>query len=151
MAGSGGARNRSGPAKDPSSGRSDRAGLKLSALPREGYAGDVPPFPVPGAYGRVLEVWEALWRTPQAAAWAVDSWRWPHVADLARLMVLSEDEKTPVGVFTHIRQARADLGLTPAGLIENGWAISVDEVGARRAESSSVEGEAPKRRLRAAE
>lgn len=144
---SGGSRNRSGPAVDPSSARSDARGLTFVKLPPEGYRGEIPAFPVPGAYARTIEVWEALWRTPQAAAWAGESWRWPNIADLARLMVLSEDEKTPVGVFTHIRQARADLGLTPAGLLENGWAIAEDEVAAKRAASDSAE--VPRRRLRA--
>jgi hypothetical protein len=47
-------------------------------------------------------------------------------------MVLAEDESTPMAVWTNLRQARADLGLTPAGLIENGWKIAEDEVAARR-------------------
>lgn len=126
--GSGGARNRSGPSADPMSMRSESRGLSFSALPADGYAGEIPAFPVPGVTGRELEVWESLWRTPQAAAWAVQSWRWSHVADLARLMVLSEAEGAAVAVFTHIRQARADLGLTPAGLVENGWQIADDSV-----------------------
>lgn len=147
--GSGGSRNRSGPAADPLSGRSDKRGLSFVKLPPEGFSGEVPAFPVPGATRRVLDVWESLWRTPQAAAWAGESWRWPNIADLARLMVLSEDEGTPVGVFTHIRQARADLGLTPAGLVENGWQIAEDEVSARRAERPVDGGEVPQRRLRA--
>lgn len=125
---SGGARNRSGPAADPTSFRSEAKGLVLSRLPAAGFDGDVPDFPVPDVDGRTLSVWTALWRTPQAAAWSTQTWRWVHVADLARLMVMSEDPKAPIGVWGHIRQARADLGLTPAGLIENGWAIAEDEV-----------------------
>jgi hypothetical protein len=44
------------------------------------------------------------------------------------------------------------LGLTPAGLRENGWAIAPDEVDERRQEKAATEDkpkEAPKRRLRA--
>ncbi|WP_200802653.1 hypothetical protein [Agromyces cerinus] len=67
------------------------------------------------------------------------------------MMVLSEDPKAQVGIWTHIRQARADLGLTPAGLKENGWAIAVDEVSERRdAADDAPVGEVPQqRRLRA--
>ena len=43
----GGARNRSGPQADPSSGRSDRRGLKFTALPASGYDGEVPEWPLP--------------------------------------------------------------------------------------------------------
>jgi hypothetical protein len=110
--------------------RSEARGLSFEWLPAEGYSGEIPEFPVPGVTSREIEVWESLWRSPQAAAWAVQPWRWSNVADLARLMVLSEAEKAPVAVFTHIRQARADLGLTPAGLVENGWQIADGTVAA---------------------
>lgn len=133
---SGGARNRSGPAADPKSFRSEAKGLVFSRLPVGGFEGDAPEFPVPDVDGRTLSVWAALWRTPQAAAWFVQSWRWVHVADLARLMVMSEDPKAPIGVWGHIRQARADLGLTPAGLVENGWVVAEDEVAGQRDEVS---------------
>jgi hypothetical protein len=66
----GGARNRSGPAADPTSGRSERRGYKLTALPSEGFDGDVPDFPLPSASDRELEVWGILWTTPQACAWS---------------------------------------------------------------------------------
>ena len=71
----GGARNRSGPQPDPMSGRSDARGLKFDQLPAEGYDGEVPEFGLPGATPRELAVWEKLWRTPQAAAWAREPWR----------------------------------------------------------------------------
>ena len=145
---SGGPRNRSGPAPDPGSFRSDAKGLVLSALPSEGYSGDVPDFPSSGE-GRILSIWAELWRTPQAAAWVLQSWRWHHVADLARLMALAEDPETPVGVYTHLRQARADLGLTPAGLIENGWKIAEDELATRRDEVSKSSPRSSRERLKA--
>ena len=127
----GGARSRSGPAPDPNSGRSERRGFKLTALPSEGFRGDVPDFPLPDVTDRELEVWESLWRTPQACAWSMQSWRWLNVADLVRLQVRGEAHDAPVNIATVVRQLRADLGLTPAGLKENGWAIAVDEVAAR--------------------
>jgi hypothetical protein len=134
MATHGGARNRSGPAPDPNSGRSDRRGFTLTALPSEGYAGDVPEFPLPSPTDRELEVWASLWRRPQACAWSTQPWRWDQVADLARMQVRGEARDAPVAIATTVRQFRADLGLTPAGLKENGWAIASDETAAKRAE-----------------
>ncbi|MDF2915980.1 MAG: hypothetical protein K0S70_197 [Microbacterium sp.] len=148
---SGGARNRSGPAPDPSSGRSDRRGLSFTALPAEGFTGPVPDFPLPGCTDRELEVWESLWRTPQAAAWATAAWRWQAIGELVRLQVRAEAQDSPATLFERIRQWRADLGLTPAGLKENGWAIAADEVTARREDRDEASDEpylAPVRRLR---
>lgn len=127
----GGARNRSGPAPDPHSDRSERRGFKLTALPSEGYDGEVPDFPLPHPVPRELDVWASLWTTPQACAWSLESWRWMNIADLVRLQVRGEAHDAPVNIATVVRQLRADLGLTPAGLKENGWAIAVDEVAAR--------------------
>ena len=134
----GGARNRSGPAPDPTSGRSDRRGFKLTALPSEGYRGEVPDFPLPKPSARELVVWAILWSTPQACAWSMESWRWLNIADLVRLQVRGEAHDAPVNIATVTRQLRADLGLTPAGLKENGWAIAVDQIGARREEKAAV-------------
>ncbi len=102
--------------------------MKLTALPNEGYRGEVPEFPIPGASDRVLEIWASLWERPQAAAWALQPWRWDAVGELAMLQVRAEAPDCPVAVFDKIRQWRADLGLTPAGLIENGWAIATVDI-----------------------
>jgi hypothetical protein len=92
----------------------------------------VPDFPLPDVNDRELEVWAILWATPQACAWSMESWRWLNIADLVRLQVRGEAHDAPVNIATVTRQLRADLGLTPAGLKENGWAIAVDEVAAKR-------------------
>ena len=134
----GGARNRSGPGADPTSARSDARGYRLTALPSEGYGGDVPPIPFDGYTGRELALWDSLWATPQACAWSMQSWRWDQVADLVRMKVRGEADDASVGVYAALRALRADLGLTPAGLKENGWAIAVDEVGAKRDEQPAA-------------
>lgn len=144
----GGARNRSGPSADPTSGRSDRRGLSFTALPAEGYDGDAPDFPLPSPTDRELEVWADLWTTPQAAAWSVQSWRWLNVADLVRLQVRGEAHDAPVNIATVVRQLRADLGLTPAGLKENGWSIAEDEVRAKRDEDAPAPRKSSRDRLR---
>ena len=130
---SGGARNRSGPPKDPKSGRSDRIGFKLTALPSEGFGGTVPELGdfMPDATPRHEQVWAQLWTTPQACAWSMESWRWPVVADLVKWLVRSEPAEAPASLATAVRQLRDDVGLSKAGLIANGWAIAVDEVAAK--------------------
>ena len=43
----------------------------------------------------------------------------------------------PVGAKRQLHDRIADqIGLTPAGLRENGWAIAQDEVGAKRADTA---------------
>ena len=143
----GGARNRSGPQPDPMSGRSDARGLKFDQLPAEGYDGEVPEFGLPGATPRELAVWEKLWRTPQAAAWAREPWRHSTVENYARWAVRSEDPEASAAIMAQVHRLGDQLGLTPAGLRENGWVIARDEVTPKRAERSAPS--APTRRLRA--
>lgn len=166
----GGARNRSGPAPDPNSERSERRGLKLTALPREGYAGEVPEFPLPAMRrfrwefedkrkfqvfdaeatetlrARELEVWAEVWRTPQACAWAQELWRCESIAEFCRLKSVVEQEPDATAALVgHLHRYRDQIGLTPAGLKENGWAIAADEVAAKRESREPAQ-----RRLRAA-
>src|SRR5690349_6676202 len=98
----------SGPAPDPNSGRSDRRGLSVTALPSEGYVGEAPKLVdfLPDVTPRHETIWAQLWATPQACAWAVESWRWPVVADLVRCMVRSQDPEAPAAWTTSIRQLR---------------------------------------------
>jgi hypothetical protein len=160
----GGARNRSGPQPDPKSGRSDRRSFTLTALPSEGYDKDAPEFPLTpivlkdgdtGAFReREALVWAEAWRTPQACAWSMQSWRWPIVAEYCRLKTVVEfDPSASAALVGQLHRYRDQIGLTPAGLKENGWAIAADEVGAKREEKAAPVEEAeepvaPVRRLR---
>lgn len=175
---SGGARNRSGPQADPNSGRSDRRGYTLTALPSEGFAGDVPEFPLQPIVlfleyfegtgkdrhkvkerddgetesfrEREAEVWAEAWTTPQACAWSMESWRWPIVGEYCRLKTIVEfDPSASAALVGQLHRYRDQLGLTPAGLKDNGWAIAADVVAAKRAERVT-QAEPPLRRLRAA-
>ena len=176
----GGARNRSGPAPDPASGRSDRRGVKLTALPSEGYRGEIPAWPLPkrSAYivgrdeggkpvrqydsdeteaiaERELTLWGWAWRTPQAAAWAMpsESWRLHTVAMWVRTFVLCESSEATAADKGSLHRFADQIGLSPAGLKESGWAIAVDEVAARAADRPASEAGAPQpaRRLRSAD
>lgn len=132
----GGARNRSGPQPDPGSARSARRGLTFRALPAEGFGGRVPAFPLPSASVRERKVWRELWRTPQAAAWVSEPWRWRSVALFARWSVRMEEPDAPSSVATAARQLADEIGLTTAGLRANGWTIEANEP-ARGAEASA--------------
>lgn len=158
--GSGGARNRSGPGLDVNSGRSDARGISLTALPNQGYRGEVPEFPLPqivrvtgdrkrrgrrddeadevevddGATEvfreREVAIWETMWRTPQAAAWSLESWRWETIAEFCRLKAVVELEPDAnASLVGQMHRYRDQIGLTPAGLKENGWAIAVAQIG----------------------
>lgn len=132
----GGARNRSGPAPAEDSGRSDRRGYKLTALPAEGYAGPVPDFPLPLPSERELTVWAQAWRTPQACAWSMpsESWRTHTVALWVRTVVRCEVDDAPASLLGQVHRFADQIGMTTAGLAEMGWKVAVDEVGERRAE-----------------
>lgn len=172
----GGARNRSGPPADPSSARSEARGYTLTALPNQGYDGEVPEFPLPrivrfndfyedgkkrresdgGATEqfreRELDVWAEQWRTPQACAWSLESWRWPTIAEFCRLKTIVELEPDGnASLVAHLHRFRDQIGLTPAGLKENGWAIAQNEIGKRATERAEAEQPARPRRLRAVE
>lgn len=155
----GGARNRSGPPPDPRSGRSDRRGFSLSALPNEGYQGEIPAYPLPkipvyyeyfenkrkvrefdeGAtearWERETDLWSWAWRTPQAAAWIREPWRWQAVAMWVRTSALCESSDATAADKNALHRFADQIGLTPAGLKENGWAIAAAEI---EPESTSV-------------
>ena len=156
----GGARNRSGPKADENSARSDARGYKLEALPAAGYDGPAPDFPLPRrtvmrweyeeksryqvpdveatqrVVERELELWAWAWTTPQACAWSLpsESWRLHTIAMWVRTYVLCESSEATAADKGSLHRFADQIGMTPAGLRENGWAIATDELGERRAE-----------------
>lgn len=133
---SGGARNRSGPKADPNSGRSDRRGYSLTALPANGWAGNIPEWPLSESSDAELALWAESWRTPQAWAWAQPSehWRWRTVALWVRTRIRCEAPDAPASLLGQLHRFADQIGMTTAGLAEMGWAIAKDEVGEKRAE-----------------
>lgn len=132
----GGARNRSGPTASEDSGRSDRRGYSLTALPAGGYDGEAPAFPLPLPSERELEVWAQAWTTPQACAWSMPSeaWRVRTVAMWVRLSVRCETEDAPAALLGQLHRFADQIGMTTAGLAEMGWKVAVDEVSKKAAE-----------------
>jgi hypothetical protein len=134
--------------------------LSFTALPSEGYTGDAPEFPLPkrtvwnewyegsgrsrekhrelddgateGVWERELELWEWLWTTPQAEAWARETWRLPTIAMYVRTFVICEGPEATAADKGALHRFADQIGLTPAGLKENGWQIAADAVSARR-------------------
>lgn len=143
----GGARNRSGPQKDPNSLRS--AGLSWLLLPSEGYDGPAPEFLLPEPSSRELQVWEQAWRTPQAKAWSLEPWRWRTVAMWVRVGVLCEAPDVNAALLGQLHRFADQIGMTPAGLKDNGWRVAPDVVAERREERRpSVERQSARDRFR---
>lgn len=134
----GGARNRSGPPVDPHSGRSDARGIVFTALPAAGFDGEVPVFPLPGASEREIELWGSVWASPQACAWSVQPWRHYVVGQYVRWAVKAEAEDAGASVVQAVMRFADQVGLTPAGLKENGWAIASDELAERAARKADA-------------
>jgi len=126
-----GGHGRSGPRPDPNSLKSATRGLAYIPLPAAGYSGGSPcaiddiliPAPDPR---REREVWEMAWTYPQAAAWRNEPWRWHTVAMWCRQAVKCELPGSSAPDMTALRQMADQIGLTPAGLKENGWKIAPD-------------------------
>ncbi|CCW14616.1 hypothetical protein [Rhodococcus aetherivorans] len=150
----GGARNRSGPQADPKSGRSDRRNLGFVTLPSEGYDGKAPDWPFPKGTTRERAVWRKVWKYPQAAQWIKEPWRWETIAMWVRWKVRAESSEASAADAAAMHRLADQIGMTPAGLKENGWQIAADEVAAVRAEKpatadTAAAPAAPSRRLRA--
>lgn len=144
----GGARNRSGPQPVEGSRNSDRKGLVLTALPPTGFDGEAPNYPLPrrsvfrwefedkrkfqvfdaeataDLVEREAELWAWAWSTPQACAWSLESWRWPIVAMWVRTFVICESSDATAADKGALHRFADQIGLTPAGLKENGWKIA---------------------------
>ncbi|WP_235681138.1 hypothetical protein [Tomitella gaofuii] len=126
----------------------------MRSLPAEGFQGKVPDWPFTKGSTRERSVWKKLWRTPQAVAWADEPWRWETIAMYVRWKVRAEAADAGPGIATAMIRLSDQIGMSPAGLAENRWAIA-DAVPEPKPERPSGEpseessGEAPVRRLRA--
>lgn len=154
MAGHGGARNRSGPTSSPYSNRTDlkksKGLLGAIKLPPEGFQGeDFPPLfdLLPAATEREGVVWSDAWATPQAAQWISEPWRWRTIAMWVRYTVRMEDPESPAALGAVTTRFADQIGLTPAGLRENGWVIEASEP-ASAAKTPAKSAGKPVRRLR---
>ncbi len=88
-----------------------------------GFAGDVPEFSLPDPTLREVEVWREAWRSPQAVAWVSEPWRWRTVAMWVRWSVQMELPEASASLGNVVVRLADQIGMTPAGLKENGWQI----------------------------
>ncbi len=125
----GGARNRSGPHASMFSARSDARDVRALKLPIGGYDGDFPALSefLPDAREREGIVWAQAWRTPQAAQWIRESWRYRTIAMWVRWSVKMEDPEASAATCAAAQRLADNIGMTPAGLKENGWLIVPDD------------------------
>ena len=145
----------SGPPPNPTSRRqTGNQANTWTDLPAAGYTGPVPEWPFAGSKERELEVWERIWRTPQAAAWVTLGWtfdialyvRWQVAASEAEDSTLTEALKAG----NEARQWSDRLGLNPTAMLKNRWRIRADEVAEKRTEKTSAKTTA-RRRLKVAD
>jgi hypothetical protein len=113
-------------------------------LPRAGFTGRVPAWPLSPASTREREVWKQIWRTPQAAAWSTEPWRHRTVGLYVRATVRCEASDAPASLLTAAIRLADQIGLTPAGLRENGWEL--EELPGSRALAERTERRASRRR-----
>lgn len=128
---SGGARARSGPAPDPTALRRERDAGEWTILPAEGPQGATPEWPLSEQSLREAELWERLWRMPQALMWE----RYGQELEVAlyvRRFSEAELMDSRVNLSTLVRQMADSLGLTTPGMRANRWRIAQDEVAERR-------------------
>ncbi|WP_308257057.1 hypothetical protein [Rhodococcus sp. DMU2021] len=122
-------------------------------LPSEGYSGKAPEWPFPKGSTRERAVWKKAWTYPQAAQWIKEPWRWETIAMWVRWKVRAESGEASAADASVLHRFADQIGMTPAGLKENGWQIAADEVAAVKATKTSkqeaTELSTPKRRLRA--
>lgn len=170
-----GGHGRSGPAPSETSGRSERRGYSLTALPALGYDGPIPDWPLPQrriyrfeseqgrrfevfnadateiAERRELELWAWAWRTPQAWAWSQpsESWRSQTVARWVRQAVKCESDDASAADHGQLHRYADQVGLTTAGLREMGWKVTVDEVAAKRSEPAAPKRKSARDRMQA--
>jgi hypothetical protein len=105
----------------------------------------VPKFPLPKTNARERAVWNEAWKSPQATAWATEPWRWRNIAMWCRVSVICEDPSVAASMLAQVHRYADQVGMTPAGLIENGWYIdatpppaAVDADAAEKAELANV-------------
>jgi hypothetical protein len=118
----GGARTRSGPAPDPNALRRERDAGEWTVLPAEGREGAIPAWPLTGQSIREDELWERLWRMPQALMWERFGQEL-EVGLYVRRLAAAEEPDATVALGTLVRQMSDSLGLSTPGMRANRWRI----------------------------
>jgi len=123
---SGGARPRSGPAKDPDALRRDRPSDKAAWITLPATRTDpAPDWPLPSpASDEEQLIWESEWTRPQAYQWEKLNLEMS-VALYVRRLVEAQTPGSKPNVGTLVRQMQDELGISISGMLKHGWTISV--------------------------
>lgn len=124
--GSGGARTRSGPPRDPNALRRERDEGEWVVLKQSDRVAEAPDFPLEGVTDREVEIWAAMWEKPQALMWELLGLEWT-VAMYVRSLVRAESMIAKAAERTLVRQYADSLGLTAPGLLSLRWKIERDD------------------------
>jgi hypothetical protein len=91
----------------------------------------VPAFPLPDALASEVELWETLWRKPQALMWSKLDLTF-EVAAYVRAFLESVEAEASAGLKTAVLRMSAEIGLSLPGMHQWRWKFSADEVAERR-------------------
>jgi hypothetical protein len=150
---SGGARARSGPPADPTSGRSEsgrNAKDGWTTLPAKPAITRAPKWPLDLQSAPEKALWSKLWRKPQATMWRRQGLEF-QVAAYARSFLEATEFGSPASLKTAVLRMEDTLGISTVGLTALRWRIATDEVAAARADAAPAPTEEkapPVRRLR---
>lgn len=101
---------------------------------------------------RERELWEWLWRTPQACAWSMptEAWRLVTIAMYCRTLVICESSESTAADKSSLHRFADQIGMTTAGLAAMGWTIvpDLEAVPDDEGDAEPEQKEAPVRRLR---
>jgi len=159
---SGGARRGSGVAPDPNALRRDRKDdASWVTLPIEGFQGEIPEFPLPravqfhtyfengkkvtepdadetaGVWDAEIELWDELWRRPQAVMWSKLRMDF-QIAAYVRAFLESVRSEASAGLKTAVLRMEGELGLSLPGMHSLRWKFAEDEVAVKRGRPVAV-------------
>lgn len=108
-------------------------------LPSEGYQGKIPVFPLKDSTTDELEIWEDLWRTPQAKMWIkLGRGMVRIIARYVRNLTILEADRHASVAVAHLngecRQIEDRLGLSPKAMATLRWEVPGDELEEARTE-----------------
>lgn len=100
-------------------------------LPVEGFAGEVPDFPLSEADSAEVALWDELWRKPQGVMWSKLELKY-QVAAYVRTYLAANAPGAVSGLKTVALSMEAQLGLSTDGFAKLRWKFSEDELASKR-------------------
>lgn len=133
----GGARTRSGPPPDPNALTSKDG---WTVLPTSGRPGRAPAWPLhPGPTARERQVWNRVWKKPQALLWELRGQE-DLVGLYVRRFVEAEQRDTKVTLSTLVRQLADELLLTNGALLRERIKIGTPSAKTAAAQATPTSG-----------